>query len=261
MTIKNLSVSYQGDGRVIENLNFEINKSEVLCIVGESGSGKSTLINVLMNILPRSGQIENGNIHFEDDIIDFKDVEKWREMRGKNLSMIFQNPASYFNPVIKIKNQFIRTIRAHTDLTKEQALKKSVEILEKMGFESPERILSSYMYQLSGGMAQRVAIAIAIAMVLEPKIIFADEPTSALDVANQMQVMDELLKLRNTFGTTIVVVTHNMGCASYMSDRIMIMNKGRIEESGSREKVLYAPETTYAKTLMGSVPKLRGDVI
>ncbi len=259
LEVNDLKVSYQGEGPVLKGLDFEIYEREVLCIVGESGSGKSTLIKSLMNLLPKTGTIDAGTIGFEKEWMDLEDKELWRKSRGKRFSMIFQNPGTYFNPILKIKKQFIRTLRAHMDITVAEALDRSRQTLEKMGFDNPNRILSSYVYQLSGGMVQRVAIALA--MVLEPKILFADEPTSALDVLNQEQIMDELLHLRDVFGTTLVIVTHNMGCASYMSDRIMIMKDGSIEEIGYRDKVLYAPETAYAKSLIGAVPKLRGVVI
>ncbi len=259
LEINNLKVSYQGEGPVLKGLDFDIYEREVLCIVGESGSGKSTLIKSLMNLLPKTASIDAGTVRFESEALDFKDKELWRMCRGKLFSMIFQNPAAYFNPILKIRKQFIRTLRAHLDISKDEALAKSRETLEKMGFDNPERILSSYVYQLSGGMVQRVAIALA--MVLEPKILFADEPTSALDVLNQEQIMDELLRLRDAFGTTLVIVTHNMGCASYMSDRIMIMREGIIEELGCPDQVLHAPKTEYAKTLIGAVPKLKGVVI
>ncbi|WP_432402129.1 ABC transporter ATP-binding protein [Wukongibacter sp. M2B1] len=254
--IRSLTVKYDGEGNIIENLNMDVGYKEIIGIVGESGSGKTTLIRAMINLLSSGGEIVSGEIIFNGEDIRKYSKEKWTNIRGNDICMIFQNPGSSLNPIKKIGAQFVESIRSHINISKKEAIKKAEETLKKMGFDDSSRIMSSYPFQISGGMKQRVAIAMALAM--EPKLILADEPTSALDVITQAQIIKELMELRNKFNTSIIIVTHNIGCAAYMADRIMVMNKGEIVEFDYKENIITKPQMDYTKELLDAIPKLEG---
>lgn len=256
LNLKNLSVSY-GDINILKDIDLSLKKGEILGIVGESGSGKSTLIKSIMGILDENTSID-GEINFEGKDLASLSLKDYRKIKGKEISMIFQNPTEYFNPTRKISKQFIETIRSHNDISKQEIQKKSINTFKFLGLQDGKKIWNSYPFELSGGMNQRVAIALSI--MLEPKILLADEPTSALDVTVQAQVVKELLKLRQKLNTSIILVTHNIGVASYMSDNIGVMYGGRIIEYGESEELINNPKHPYTKMLINSVPVINGNI-
>lgn len=256
LNLKNLSVSY-GDINILKDIDLSLKKGEILGIVGESGSGKSTLIKSIMGILDENASID-GEINFEGKDLASLSLKDYRKIKGKEISMIFQNPTEYFNPTRKISKQFIETIRSHNDISKQEIQKKSINTFKFLGLQYGKKIWNSYPFELSGGMNQRVAIALSI--MLEPKILLADEPTSALDVTVQAQVVKELLKLRQKLNTSIILVTHNIGVASYMSDNIGVMYGGRIIEYGESEELINNPKHPYTKMLINSVPVINGNI-
>ena len=256
LNLKNLSVSY-GDINILKDIDLSLKKGEILGIVGESGSGKSTLIKSIMGILDENASID-GEINFEGKDLASLSLKDYRKIKGKEISMIFQNPTEYFNPTRKISKQFIETIRSHNDISKQEIQKKSINTFKFLGLQDGKKIWNSYPFELSGGMNQRVAIALSI--MLEPKILLADEPTSALDVTVQAQVVKELLKLRQKLNTSIILVTHNIGVASYMSDNIGVIYGGRIIEYGESEELINNPKHPYTKILINSVPVINGNI-
>ena len=256
LNLKNLSVSY-GDINILKDIDLSLKKGEILGIVGESGSGKSTLIKSIMGILDENASID-GEINFEGKDLASLSLKDYRKIKGKEISMIFQNPTEYFNPTRKISKQFIETIRSHNDISKQEIQKKSINTFKFLGLQDGKKIWNSYPFELSGGMNQRVAIALSI--MLEPKILLADEPTSALDVTVQAQVVKELLKLRQKLNTSIILVTHIIGVASYMSDNIGVMYGGRIIEYGESEELINNPKHPYTKMLINSVPVINGNI-
>ena len=256
LNLKNLSVSY-GDINILKDIDLSLKKGEILGIVGESGSGKSTLIKSIMGILDENASID-GEINFEGKDLASLSLKDYRKIKGKEISMIFQNPTEYFNPTRKISKQFIETIRSHNDISTQEIQKKSINTFKFLGLQDGKKIWNSYPFELSGGMNQRVAIALSI--MLEPKILLADEPTSALDVTVQAQVVKELLKLRQKLNTSIILVTHNIGVASYMSDNIGVMYGGRIIEYGESEELINNPKHPYTKMLINSVPVINGNI-
>ena len=211
----------------------------------------------IMGILDENASID-GEIHFEGKDLASLSLKDYRKIKGKEISMIFQNPTEYFNPTRKISKQFIETIRSHNDISKQEIQKKSINTFKFLGLQDGKKIWNSYPFELSGGMNQRVAIALSI--MLEPKILLADEPTSALDVTVQAQVVKELLKLRQKLNTSIILVTHNIGVASYMSDNIGVMYGGRIIEYGESEELINNPKHPYTKMLINSVPVINGNI-
>ena len=256
LNLKNLSVSY-GDINILKDIDLSLKKGEILGIVGESGSGKSTLIKSIMGILDENASID-GEINFEGKDLASLSLKDYRKIKGKEISMIFQNPTEYFNPTRKISKQLIETIRSHNDISKKEIQKKSINTFKFLGLQDGKKIWNSYPFELSGGMNQRVAIALSI--MLEPKILLADEPTSALDVTVQAQVVKELLKLRQKLNTSIILVTHNIGVASYMSHNIGVMYGGRIIEYGESEELINNPKHPYTKMLINSVPVINGNI-
>ena len=183
--------------------------------------------------------------------------EEWRKLRGTEMSMIFQDSGAMINPVRKIGAQYVEYIRAHENISKKDAFDKGVEMLEKMRLPSGDNIMRSYPFQLSGGMRQRVGIAMA--MTFQPKLLLGDEPTSALDVTTQAQIVRQMMELRDTYNTSIIVVTHNIGVAAYMADKIVVMKNGHVVEHGDREQILHHPSEDYTKNLLASVPALGGE--
>lgn len=252
---KNLNLGY-GTSEIVRNVDFSIKKGEILGIVGESGSGKSTLLKAIMQ-LPETGvSITQGDIYFNGKNLNDLTSQEKRSFRGSKIGVIFQNPGSSLNPLKKIKKQFIETIKSHKKLDSKTAYQLSVDTLIKLNFNEPERILESYPFELSGGMNQRVAIAIA--MVLKPDLLLADEPTSALDVTIQAQVIDEMMMLRDKFETAIIIISHNMGVISKMADKIAVMYAGKIVEYGEKYNVIKNHHHPYTKALLGAIPKLDG---
>lgn len=255
LKVRDLSTNNNGV-EILKNISFEIKKGEILGIVGESGSGKSTLIRALIQMMNTSERITSGEILFnERNLLDL-DNKQIRKLRGNNIGVIFQNPGATLNPIRKIGKQFVQTMKSHMDISKNEALEKAANMLEKVNLKDSKCILNSYPFELSGGMKQRVAIALS--MILEPEILIADEPTSALDVTVQAQVVKEMMSLRDNFDTSIIIVTHSMSVVSQMVDKIAVMYNGNIVEYGDKWDILKNPKHPYTKALIGAVPKLDG---
>lgn len=255
LEIKNLSVGYpHRQSTVLQDINLELREGEILGLIGESGSGKSTLLQGILQ-LPGRVEITAGRVLFRGEDLQKLSSRQWQSLRGKHLGVVFQEPGASLDPIRKIHKQFFDTLHAHDrTVTRADARQKACEMLECMDFSDPERILESCPAQLSGGMNQRVAIALA--MVLKPEVLLVDEPTSALDVTTQLQVVSELMRLRSAFGTSILLITHNMGVAAKMADRIAVMQEGRIVECGPTDALLRAPTHVYTRSLLAAVPQL-----
>lgn len=248
LEIKNLTIKYEDKGEVVKRINLSVEKGEIIGIVGESGSGKSTLIKSIVGGLSSDSEIVSGTITFENGNPILS--------RGKEIAMIFQDNRNTLNPIRKIGSQFVELIQEHSNLSKNEAREKAISMLKRMNLPDVENIMESYPHQLSGGMCQRVGIAMA--MIFNPKLLLADEPTSALDATTQAQIVQELINLRDEYGTAIIIVTHNLGVAAYMSDRIFVMKNGAVVEEGITSQVIRDPQSEYTKLLISSVPELRG---
>ena len=249
-----VDISYKGK-RVVHDVSFSVENGEILGIVGESGSGKSTLIKAAMGLLGKDGLVTRGDIWYKEmDLPDLKPREM-RKLCGPELGMIFQTAGSSFCPIRTVRAQLYEFMTEHKKIKTDAFENQAMELLEKFGFEDPKRVLDSYPFELSGGMQQRVGIAAA--MLLNPKILMADEPTSALDVTVQKQVVEEMLMVREKFGTSILLVTHNMGVVRAMADKVLVLHEGKIMEYGVTEEVFEHPRSVYTKKLLAAVPKLR----
>ena len=252
LDINNITVQYGNNNPVIVDLSLHMKQGEIVSIVGESGSGKSTVIRSVMGLLPAGGKITKGDLIFNGHSLLSYSRDEWNKIRGTQVSMIFQDCGAMINPIRKIGKQFIEYIRIHEKISKEEASKKAINMLEQMMLPNPENIMNSYPFQLSGGMRQRIGIAMA--MTFNPKLLIADEPTSALDVTTQSQIIRNMLELREKFNTGIIMVTHNLAVAAYISDKIIVMKDGKIVEQGSRDDILNHPKDEYTKKLLNSVP-------
>ena len=249
-----VDISYNGV-IAVQDVSFTLNEGEILGIVGESGSGKSTLIKAAMGLLGSGGLVTRGDIWYKGkDLPDLSEKEL-RKLNGPEIGMIFQNAGSSFCPIRTVSAQLYECMTEHERLSRAEFRSRATELLQKIGFQDGQRILNSYPFELSGGMQQRVGIAAA--MLLNPSILLADEPTSALDVSVQKQVVEEMLLVRKTFGTAIVLVTHNIGVIGAMADRVLVMKNGRTVEYGETCQVLEHPRAEYTRTLMSAVPRLR----
>lgn len=252
LQINHLTIQYGGHPPVVKDFSLSIQKGEIVSIVGESGSGKSTTIKAILGMLPENARVLGGSIQFHGEELLNYQKEQWYDIRGKKISMIFQDSGNAFNPIRKIGSIFVEYIRTHGDMGKKEAYQKAVEMLQLMALPNCERIMESYPFQLSGGMRQRVSIAMA--MTFQVDLLLADEPTSALDVTTQAQIVRQMMALRDRFHTGIIMVTHNIGVAAYMSDHMIVMKDGHVVEAGSRDEILYTPRQEYTKTLMASIP-------
>lgn len=253
LKISNLSVSY-GGRYILKDINLSIRKNQILGIVGESGCGKTTLLKAIMQLTGTGVKIEEGFISYEGRLMSQLSKDEIRAIRGKKIGVIFQNPESSLNPSKRIKNQFYETIRSHSTISKNEILEKIHNIFLKLNLKDTDRILNSYPFELSGGMNQRIAIALA--MIMEPDLLLADEPTSALDVTVQSQVVDELIQLKDKFKTSVLIITHNMGVVAKMADTVGVMYEGELVEFGEKEEVLKKPMHSYTKDLIAAVPKI-----
>ncbi len=257
LQIKNLAVSYYGLP-ILEDVDLSIGQGEIIGIVGESGCGKSTLIRAVMGLLGSGGKINSGSIIFDEtDMLEIS-KEKVRRLRGSKLGMIFQNPEMSFNPIRKFQAQFLEAMRSHGKINKKEAIEQIMSLFLKLNLQDGMQILNSYPFELSGGMNQRVAIALA--MVLKPKLLLADEPTSALDVTVQAQAVKEIMHLRDACGTSILMVTHNIGVVSHIADKVAVMYAGRVVEFGDKHDVLLQPKHPYTQALIASIPQIGGGI-
>ncbi len=256
LEIKNATISY-GTREIVKDFNLTMEQGQVCSIVGESGSGKTTVIRAVLGLLAGGGKVTKGEILFEGKSLLTKTPEEWRNLRGTEISMIFQDSGAMMNPTRKIGSSYVEYIRTHEkDISKKDAWDKAVKMLERMRLPSGDNIMRSYPFQLSGGMRQRVGIAMG--MTYEPKLLLADEPTSALDVTTQAQIIRQFMELRDDFGTSIIIVTHNLGVAAYMADYLVVMKNGIIEDEGTREHILHGSENPYSRMLLEAVPSLGG---
>ena len=258
LQLKNISIKYDNK-LVVNNISMSVYEGEILGIVGESGSGKSTLIKSIIGILGDGGRIVEGSIIYEGKDITNLNKKELMAIRGQAIGMIFQDCKSSFCPIRTIGNQLYDSMRAHMKITKKEALIRGEEILRELNIKDPKKFLNSYPFELSGGMNQRAGIMMA--MAANPKILLADEPTSALDVTVQRKVIDELMNLRNKFATTIIIVSHNMGVISLMSDNALVMKNGECIEYDSTEKIFNYPTKRYTKELINAMPKLRNEAV
>ena len=251
---EHVDISYKGE-LAVHDANFSVEEGEILGIVGESGSGKSTLIKAAMGLLGRDGLVTRGDIWYQGlDLPDLKPKEM-RKICGPEIGMIFQMAGSSFCPIRTVWAQLYEIVKEHEKITIQEFEMRAEELFQKFGFEDPKRILDSYPFELSGGMQQRVGIVAA--MLLNPKILMADEPTSALDVSVQKQVVDEMCMIREKFGTTILLVTHNLGVIRAMADKVLVLENGEVREYGKTKEVLENPQSEYTKKLLSAVLELR----
>lgn len=241
----------------VGGVSLQVPENAIVALVGESGSGKSTLLRAAAGLLSADGSVSSGTVFFQGRSLAEYSEAQLRSIRGREMAMIFQNAGSYLNPRRRIGGQYLEMLRSHLPLSKEEAEKQAKETLRRLKLSDTERIWKSYPFQLSGGMQQRVAIAMAICM--RPRLLLADEPTSALDVTVQAQVVQELLKLKAEMKTSILLITHNMGVASKMADYIAVMREGKIVETGRRDQIIFHPEHAYTKALLEAVPKLESE--
>ncbi len=256
LEFKNVSVKYSSGTVALKNFSLSISKGEIISLVGESGSGKTTAIRAAIGLLPVGGNISSGDIILNNKSIKDLSEKEWQKIRGYDTAMIFQDCGSMLDPIKSIGSQFIEYIRTHEKISKKQAYDRAVEMLELMGLYDGKAIMKAIPSNLSGGMRQRVGIAMA--MIFKPNIILADEPTSALDVTIQAQIVRQMMELRNKYNTSILLITHNIGLAGYMSDKIAVMTDGEIVEFGTREDIINNPQHEYTKKLIKAVPDMKG---
>ena len=258
LSVQNLSTEFRsktGSVRAVDGMSFDLKKGEILSIVGESGSGKSVTSLSIMGLLPYpAGKIAEGRILFEGrDLATLSDREM-RKLRGTGLSMIFQEPLTSLNPVLSIGRQMTEGLIQHQGLGRAEAERRAVEMMRRVSIPAPESRLKDYPHQYSGGMLQRIMIAIA--MSCDPRVLIADEPTTALDVTIQAQILELMRELRNQTGTSVVLITHDMGVVAEMADRGIVMYCGRKVEEGRVDKVFAQPKHPYTLGLLGSLPVL-----
>ena len=255
--VKNERLSFftpAGEVKALNDVSIRLKEGEVLGIVGESGSGKSVTAYSLMGLTAHPGKLLGGELHFNGHQVETMSEKEIRKIRGNEISIIFQDPMTSLNPVYTIGNQITEVIRLHTDKTKQQAKERAKELLELVGINEPDKRLKQYPHELSGGMRQRVMIAIALAC--EPKLLIADEPTTALDVTIQAQILELMMELKDKLGMAIIMITHDLGVVASMCERIAVMYAGRIIEYGTTDDIFYHPKHEYTKGLIRSIPRL-----
>ena len=258
--VKNLKVVFPDRGRMIravEGVDLTVKKGECLALVGESGCGKSMTSLSCMKLQPSLAAVRLDQLCIcGEDVTDYTD-RQMQALRGSKISMIFQDSGAMMNPTRKVGKVFTEYILTHENISKKEAWSKGIAMLERMRLPSPDNIMESYPFQLSGGMRQRVGIAMG--MTYQPKLLLADEPTSALDVTTQAQIVRQMMKLRDDYHTGIIVVTHNLGVAAYMSDYIVVMKNGKMEDQGTREYILKESKNEYTRKLLEAVPSRGGE--
>ncbi len=255
LEVQHLQIAYGGVPSV-EDVSFTLKKGEILAIVGESGSGKTTVIRAIMGLLPPGGEVTEGHILYGGKDLRMLQAKEWQSMRGPEIAMIFQDSGSALDPIQKIGKQFREYFQTHEALSDEECDKKAKALLESVALTNSSDILARYPYELSGGQRQRLGVAMGLAF--EPALLLADEPTSALDVTTQSQVVLEMVELARQKGTAIIIVTHNLGVASYMADYILVMQQGRVVDEGETKALLETPTYPYTRKLIDAVPMLEG---
>lgn len=258
LDVKDLHVSfitYNGEVKAVRGVNFYVNKGETVAIVGESGCGKSVTSQTVMRLIPEPpGMIKQGEIYFEDrDLVNASDKEM-EKIRGSEIAMIFQDPMTSLNPTMTVGRQITESLMKHQNLGASEARQKAVEMLRMVGIPSPESRIKQYPHQFSGGMRQRAMIAIALSC--QPKLLIADEPTTALDVTIQAQIIDLMKRLQKKIGSSIILITHDLGVVADIADRVVVMYAGVVVETGTLEDVFSNPHHPYTWGLMASMPRL-----
>lgn len=246
-----------GEVKALNDVNITLRPGEVLGIVGESGSGKSVTAYSLMGLTADPGKLIGGTVEFNGHAIHAMDEKEIRKIRGNEVSIIFQDPMTSLNPVYTIGNQIMEVIMLHTGKTRQEARERARELLELVGINEPDKRLKQYPHELSGGMRQRIMIAIALAC--EPKLLIADEPTTALDVTIQAQILELMMELKDKLGMAIIMITHDLGVVASMCEYIAVMYAGRIVEYGTTDDIFYHPSHMYTKGLIKSIPRLDND--
>ena len=260
--VKGLDISFRlptGNVHAIRGLDFSLDENEVLALVGESGSGKSVGVKAVMGILPENAVIESGEILFNDgeetiDLLKMKEAARRKTINGTKIAMVFQDPMTSLNPTMSIGAQLITALRSHSDIHKKGAYARGVELLREVGITDPERTMEQYPHQLSGGMRQRVVIAIALSQ--SPKLLICDEPTTALDVTIQERILELLQSIQRSRGLSMIFITHNLGVVSKIADKVAVMYAGKIIEKGTVFDIFYDPRHPYTWGLLSAVPEL-----
>ena len=261
LEVKDLKVSFftpAGEVKAVDGISYNLGYNEVMGIVGESGSGKSVEAYSIIGLLQKPGKVVGGSITFDgQDLLSF-DEEQMRNIRGKDISMIFQDPMTSLNPVYTIGNQLMEALQCHDDkITKEEAWDRAVHMLELVGINNAEKRMTQYPHEHSGGMRQRAMIAMAL--ISEPKLLIADEPTTALDVTIQAQILDVMKDIQKRVNTSIIFITHNLGVVAEVCDKVSVMYAGKIVEQGDVNDIFYNPQHPYTKALLASMPRLDED--
>lgn len=260
LEVKDLKTSFYTPSGVVPavgGVSFQLKKGSVLGIVGESGSGKSVTAYSILQILTPPGRIDSGSIKFAGQELVGLGEKEMRKIRGNKISIIFQDPMTSLNPVFTIGNQLVETVLLHTSRNKEEAYQRAVDMLGMVGINDPQRRMAQYPYELSGGMRQRVMIAMAL--VCEPEILIADEPTTALDVTIQAQILELMGELQHRLGMAIILITHDLGVVAGMCDEVIVMYAGHLVERGAASEIFYHPQHEYTKGLMRSIPRIEKD--
>ncbi len=260
LSVRDLKVEFptrRGTLTAVDGISFDIMPGEVLGVVGESGAGKSITGTAIIGLIEPPGRIAGGEVRLKDKRIDNLPPEALRHIRGKRIGMVFQDPLTSLNPLYRIGDQLVETIKTHTDLSASAARRKALSLLAEVGIPAPDTRIDNYPHQFSGGMRQRVVLALALAA--EPELVIADEPTTALDVSVQAQIIALLKRLCRQHGAAVMLITHDMGVIAETADRVAVMYAGRIVEIGPVRDVIKAPLHPYTKGLMGSIPSLIGE--
>ena len=260
LSVKNLSTEFpvkKGIVRAVEDVSFDVDQGEILAIVGESGSGKSVTSLSIMGLLAEPGHVAGGSLEFEGKDLATLSEKQYRELRGNDMAMIFQEPMTSLNPLYRVGNQIVEAIRTHEKVSKAEAKDRAVDLLRKVGIPSPEARINDYPHQMSGGMRQRVMIAMALAC--NPKLLIADEPTTALDVTIQAQILDLLRRLRDDTGMAVLLITHDLGVVSETADRVVVMYCGQVVEEAEVRTLFDHPMHPYTLGLLKSIPRLEDD--
>ncbi|MBU5211777.1 ABC transporter ATP-binding protein [Heyndrickxia oleronia] len=262
LEVKNLETAFSIEGKLynaVDNVSFNVKPKQIVGVVGESGCGKSVMSLSVMKLLPKGiGSIRNGEVVFEGKNIAQMSDKEMNKIRGKDISMIFQEPMTSLNPVFTIGYQLQETLFNHMSISKKEARDKSIALLKSVGISRPEKIVDEYPHQLSGGMRQRVMIAIAIAC--QPKLLIADEPTTALDVTVQAQILDLLKEIQEVNNMAIIMITHDLGVVAEMCDEVIVMYAGKIVEKTDVDTLFHNPKHPYTELLMNAIPKMDEEV-
>ena len=260
LEVKNLETEFRvkrGQVKAVNGVSFEVEKGEILAVVGESGSGQSVTSFSLLRLIRAPGKIVGGQILFNGEDLLKKNTREMEQIRGDKISMIFQEPMTSLNPVYRIKDQIMENILTHEKVSKEEALKRSIEMLDLVSIPAPERRAYDYPHQMSGGMRQRVMIAMALSC--HPELLIADEPTTALDVTIQAQILDLINRLRKKLGMAVLLITHDLGVVAETADRVVVMYCGRVVEQAKVLDLFTDPKHPYTRGLLDSIPKLDED--